>query len=85
MVLFTVQQVKIRHNPMYALVSILFSDAGNSIFSAGQAHTVYGTAASATKAVAQTAAKLCNTRAIRYWLGNARSSGAPQGHVGMAR
>ena len=51
----------------------------------GQAHTVYGASSAFAKAAAQTAAKLCNTRAIRYWLGNARSGGAPQGDAGVAR
>jgi len=70
---------------MYALVFILFFNAGNRVVSAGQAHTVHGTPSALTEAAAQTAAKLCNTRAIRYWLGNARSSGAPQGYAGVAR
>jgi len=69
---------------MYALVFILFFDAGNRVVSAGQAHPIHGATTTAQEA-AQTAAKLCNTRAIRYWLGNARSSGAPQGYAGVAR
>jgi hypothetical protein len=52
---------------MYALVSILFSDAGNSIGGTGQAHTVYGAASSVAKAQTQ-ADKLCGARVIRYWL-----------------
>jgi len=65
---------------MYALVSVLFSDADNSIFSTGQAHTVYG-------AVAQAQTKAGGLRgagALRYWSDNARPSGAPQGHAGVA-
>ena len=63
---------------MYALV-FGFSDAGNSIVSTGQAHTVYG-------AVAQEATKggLRGTGALRYWFDNARPRRAPQGHAGLA-
>jgi hypothetical protein len=68
---------------MYALVSVLFSDAGNRIVGTGQAHTVYGAAASATKAKAQ-ASGLCGAGFVRYWLDNARPSRAPQGHAGLA-
>ena len=63
---------------MYALVSVLFSDADNSIFSTGQAHTVYGAAQEAIKN------RLRGARAIRHWFDNARPSGAPQSHVGLA-
>ena len=63
---------------MYALVSVLFSDAVNSIVSTGQAHTVYGAAQEATKN------RLRGTGFVRYWLDNARPSGAPQGHAGVA-
>jgi len=69
---------------MYAR-PIHFCVADVSGLGRGQAHTVHGTPSALTKAAAQTAAKLCNTRAIRYWLGNARSSGAPQGYAGVAR
>ena len=65
---------------MYALVSG-FSDAGNSIVSTGQAHTVYG-------AVAQAQTKAGGLRgagAIRYWLDSSRPSRAPQGHAGVVR
>ena len=65
---------------MYALVSVLFSDADNSIGGTGQAHTVYG-------AVAQEAAKAGRLRgagALRYRLDNARPSRAPQGYAGLA-
>ncbi len=64
---------------MYALVSG-FSDAGNSIVSTGQAHTVYG-------AVAQAQTKAGGLRgagALRHWSDNARSSRASQGHAGVA-
>ena len=67
---------------MYALVSVLFSDAGNRIGGTGQAHTVYG-AASATKAKTQTNG-LRGTGFVRHWLDNARPSRAPQGHAGLA-
>lgn len=65
---------------MYAFVSILFSDAGNSVGGTGQAHTVYGTAKETGKAQGG----LRGTGFIRYWLDNARPSGAPQSHAGMA-
>jgi len=65
----------------YALVSILFSDAVNSIVSTGQAHTVYG-ASSSTKAKTQTN-DLRGAGAIRHWLDNARPRRAPQGHAGV--
>jgi len=69
---------------MYARpIHFCVADVGS--FGRGQAHTVHGTSSSIAKAAAQTAAKLCNTRAVRYWLGNARSSGAPQGYAGVAR
>jgi hypothetical protein len=68
---------------MYALVSILFSDAGNSIGGTGQAHTVYGAAPSVTKA-AKGNVKLRGAGAIRYWLDSSRSSRAPQGYAGVA-
>ena len=67
---------------MYALVSVLFSDAGNRVVSAGQAHTIHG-AASSTKAKTQTNA-LRGAGFVRYWLDNARPSRAPQGHAGLA-
>ena len=63
---------------MYALVFVLFSDAVNSIVSTGQAHTVYGAAQEATKN------RLRGAGAIRHWSDNARPSGAPQGHAGVA-
>jgi hypothetical protein len=66
---------------MYALVSVLFSDAGNRIVGTGQAHTVYGATKKAGKAKA---VKLRGTGAIRYWFNNARPGRAPQGYVGMA-
>jgi hypothetical protein len=65
---------------MYALVSVLFSDAGNRIVGTGQAHTVYGVI---TKAQTK-AGGLRGTGAIRYWSDNSRSRRAPQGYVGMA-
>jgi hypothetical protein len=64
---------------MYALVSVLFSDADNSIFSTGQAHTVYGVVIKAqTKA-----GGLRGAGALRYWADNARPSRAPQGYVSV--
>jgi hypothetical protein len=70
---------------MYALVSVLFSDADNRVGGTGQAHTVYGAASSVTKAATQTqAGKLRGARVVRYWLDNARPSRAPQGHAGLA-
>ena len=66
---------------MYALVSG-FSDAGNNISGTGQAHTVYG-ADSVAKAKTQ-AGRMRGTGTVRYWLDNARPSGAPQGHAGVA-
>jgi hypothetical protein len=68
---------------MYAFVSFLFSDAGNSIVGTGQAHAIYG-ASSSTKAKTQTN-DLRGTGFIRYWLDSSRPSGAPQGHAGVAR
>jgi len=62
---------------MYALVSVLFSDAVNSIVSTGQAHTVYGAAQEATKN------RLRGAGALRHWLDNARPSRAPQGYAGV--
>jgi len=50
---------------MYALVSVLFSDAVNSIVSTGQAHTVYGAAQEAPKN------RLRGAGALRHWLDNA--------------
>ena len=64
---------------MYALVSVLFSDAVNSIVSTGQAHTVYG---AVTKAQTK-AGGLRGAGALRYWSDNARPSGAPQGYAGV--
>jgi len=63
---------------MYALVSVLFSDADNRIGGTGQAHTVYGAAQEATKN------RLRGAGVVRYWLDNARPSRAPQGHAGLA-
>jgi hypothetical protein len=67
---------------MYALVSVLFSDADNRVGGTGQAHTVYG-AASVIKAQTK-AGGLRGAGAIRYWLDHARPSRAPQSHVGVA-
>lgn len=69
---------------MYALVSILLSDAGNRVVGTGQAHTVYGAAASVAKETAKGNAKLRGAGFVRYWLDNARPSRAPQGHAGLA-
>jgi hypothetical protein len=69
---------------MYALVSVLFSDADNRVGGTGQAHTVYGAASSVAKAKTQ-ADKLRGAGFVRYWLDNARPSGAPQGHAGVVR
>jgi hypothetical protein len=67
---------------MYALVSVLFSDADNRVGGTGQAHTVYGAAASSTKAQTK-AGGLRGAGAIRYWLDNTRPSRTPQGHAGL--
>ena len=70
---------------MYALVSVLFSDAGNRIVGTGQAHTVYGAASSVTKAATQTkASRLRGARVVRYWFHNTRSGRPTQGHAGVA-
>jgi hypothetical protein len=63
---------------MYALVSVLFSDADNSVGGTGQAHTVY-------PSVAKEAPKgrLRGTGALRYWFNDTRPSRAPQSHVGL--
>ena len=68
---------------MYALVSVLFSDADNRVGGTGQAHTVYGAAASSTKAQTK-AGGLRGAGVVRHWLNDARPSGAPQGHAGLA-
>ena len=65
---------------MYALVSVLLSDADNSVGGTGQAHTVYGVAKETGKAQGG----LRGTGFIRYWFNNTRPSRAPQGHAGMA-
>jgi len=71
---------------MYALVSILFSDAGNSIGGTGQAHTVYGAAPSVTKAATQTkASRLRGARVVRYWFNDARPDRPTQSYAGLAR
>ena len=64
---------------MYALVSVLFSDAGNSVGGTGQAHTVY-------PSVAKEAPKgrLRGAGALRYWFNDTRPSRAPQGYAGVA-
>ena len=66
---------------MYALVSVLFFDAGNRIVGTGQAHTVYGATTVAQEATK--ANRLRGARTIRYWFDNARPGGAPQGYAGM--
>ena len=66
---------------MYALVSILFSDAGNRVVGTGQAHTVYGATQKAGKAKA---GGLRGTGAIRHWFNDARPGRAPQGYAGVA-
>ena len=55
------------------------ADVGS--FGRGQTYIVYGTPAA--QEAAQTAAKLCGTGFIRYWLDNSRPSGAPQGYAGV--
>lgn len=64
---------------MYALVSILFFDAGNRIVGTGQAHTVY-------PSVAKKAPKgrLRGARVVCDSLVNTRPSRAPQSHAGLA-
>ena len=68
---------------MYALVSVLFSDADNRIGGTRQAHTVYGASSSVAQKATKGNAKLRGAGAIRYWLDNARPSRAPQSHAGM--
>jgi len=67
---------------MYALVSVLFSDADNRIIGAGQAHTVYGATTAAQEATK--ANWLRSAGVVRYWFNNARPSGAPQSYAGVA-
>ena len=63
---------------MYAFVSVLFSDADNSIGGTGQAHTVY-------PSVAKKAPKggLRGAGVVRHWFDNARPFGTTQSHAGM--
>ena len=68
---------------MNALLSVLFSDAGNSIVGTGQAHTVHGTAAVAQEA--DKANRLRGAGVVRYWFDNARPGGTPQSYAGMVR
>ena len=67
---------------MYALVSVLFSDADNRIVSTGQAHTVYGAASSVAKEAPK--GKLRGAGVVRYWLDSSRSRRPTQGHAGVA-
>ena len=69
---------------MYALVFVLFSDAGNRVVGTGQAHTIYRASSSITKEAAKGNAKLRGAGFVRYWLDNARPSRAPQSHAGLA-
>lgn len=66
---------------MYALVSVLFSDADNRIVGTGQAHTIYGATTVAQEATK--ANRLRSAGVVRYWADNARPSRAPQGYAGM--
>jgi len=52
-----------------------FFGAGHGISCPGQAHTVYGAAQEAAKN------RLRGAGVVRYWLDNARPSGASQGHA----
>jgi hypothetical protein len=63
---------------MYALSCTMLFGVVRRIFSTGQAYFEQHRATSAQKAI-----KLCGARAIRYWFNNARSSRAPQSHVGL--
>ena len=65
---------------MYALVSVLFSDADNRIGGTGKAHTIYG----AAKETGKAQGGLRGAGAIRYWADNARPGRAPQSHTGLA-
>jgi hypothetical protein len=67
---------------MYALVSG-FSDAGNSIVSAGQAHTVYGAASSVAQEAAKGDAKLRGARVVCDWLDSSRPGRPTQSYAGM--
>jgi hypothetical protein len=69
---------------MYALVSG-FCVAGNSIVGTRQAHTVYGTPATATaaKEAPKGNVKLRGAGAIRHWIDDSQPSRAPQGHAGL--
>jgi hypothetical protein len=66
---------------MYAL-GHTFIGTGDRIGCPGQVNFKYGTAF--TKEAA-TQIKLRGTGVVRHWLDNARSNGAPQSHVRLAR
>jgi hypothetical protein len=68
---------------MYAPACTLFSGAGNSINSSGQANPFQWPTAAFAKEAAQRAIKLRGAGAVRHWFYDARSSRAPQGHVGL--
>ena len=69
---------------MYArLIRFCAADVGS--LGRGQTYIVHGTPAAVAQEAAQTAAKLCGTGFIRYWLDNSRPSGAPQSHAGVVR
>jgi hypothetical protein len=70
---------------MYALACAMFSGAVYHIFGGGQVNPVKWAIAAFTKEAGKAKAGwLRGTRAIRYWLDNARPSRASQGYVGMA-
>jgi len=69
---------------MYALVSVLFSDVGNSIVGTGQAHTVYGAASSVAQKATKGYANLRGTGFVRYWLDSSRPGRPTQSYAGMA-
>jgi hypothetical protein len=64
----------------YAFVSGFF-DAGNGINCSGKVNPFQW--AAFAKEAAQRAIKLSTTGAVRHWFYDARSSRAPQGHVGL--
>jgi len=64
--------------PTYFCVAVFGS------FGAGQAYTVHGTSAAAAQKTTKANAGLRGAGVIRYWLDNARPSGAPQGYAGLA-
>lgn len=67
---------------MYARLTLLCVAIFGSL-GAGQAYTVHGAPAAATKEAAKGNAKLFGAGAIRYWLDGSRTSGTSQSYDGM--